>query len=1109
MMLARIVGCWVAVAASAFAAVPPAPLSAKEIAQGYREHRILVRPRAGHESDADNAENRSRMRLHRRVDTLGGIRVLELDPTDSADAAIERLKATGHYASVEPDRLRHAFSIPNDPSFSQQWSLQNTGQSGGTSGADIAATTGWSTRSDASSVILAVVDSGIRYTHEDLSANMWSNSSGYHGINAILATNVAGYNDPNDDQGHGTHVAGIAGAVGNNGVGIAGVAWKAKLMALKFIPSDGSGNVSDEIECIDYAITNGAKVINASYGSDGSSDAEMQAIARAQAHDIVFVAAAGNGTNDDGVPVNNDTTPMYPADYALDNIVAVAATNRNDVLSDFSNYGGMVDLAAPGEEITSTYNASNSSYQTFSGTSMAAPHVSGVVALLRAQFPNENYHQIINRLLRGVTKVSSLTGKTATGGRLNLAQALGTTTNTPFNDNFADRAMLTGPNARARSNNVGATLESGEPTHAGATGGHSLWWSWTASDNAQVVFDTSDSVNASGNPLDTTLAVYTGTSLAGLTAVGSNDDNAGLVTSRLTLNVTAGTTYQIAVDGKNGATGLIVLRIGSVPKNDNFANATTLTGQSATISATLLNASSESGEPRATSNAAGHSVWYSWTAPTTAHYEVSAFAPHIDTVLAVYTGSAVNALTQVASNDNGAANNSDALVGFTANAGTTYYFQVDHTTVDQSSGGDFVLTLNDSPWEAAVGDEVTSSPAVGPDGTIYFGTGSANKYDTNVYAVTATGSRRWNFATTLTGVMDATPAVSPSGVVYIGGSDKILYALDAASGAKKWSYTAGTAISSTPALASDGTVYFRDDTKLYALSSTGTLKWTFDLGSTTTGTYCSPAVGADGTIYLGTNAGAFYALKPDGTKKWSFTANDGVTTPGDGDIYTTPAIGADGTIYFANLYGTVYALTDSGTAATKKWTWSTSDHSSITSSIAIAADGTLYFAGYDHKLHALSSSGTEKWSFTLGDQVRASSPVIAVDGTVYVGCYDQLVYAVTSAGALKRTYATAKPIRSSPVIANNRLYIGCADAKLYAFDIGQGAMGSAWPMKHRNPGRTGAATTSSISIGAQPLSQSVTVGSAFALSVSATTTGTTDYQWYKDGAAIAGATSSS
>jgi outer membrane protein assembly factor BamB/subtilisin family serine protease len=1079
------------------------PLTVKELAQGHRDGAVLAMPRADlAEGDVAGAEQREGLNLTARFERVRNLRLLEFSTGETTEQAVRRLRATGRYEFVEPDRIIYARTVPNDPAFGQQWSLNNTGQSGGTVGADIGAPAAWSIQSSASGVIVAVIDSGILLTHTDLIANLWTNpspgTSGFrndlHGINATVSHLSSASGNPTDDDsvGHGTHVSGTIGAVGNNGVDISGVAWSVQLMALKFLTADGSGATSDEITCLNYAIAHGAAVINASFGSNLYSQSEFNAIQQAGQAGIIFVAAAGNDS------LSTDTGNDYPAGYLLDNIVTVAATTRTDALASYSNYGsGSVDLAAPGDQILSTINTSNTATGVLSGTSMATPHVSGSLALLKAHFPSDTYRQLINRLLRNVTKLPGLSGKVQSGGRINLAQALTSTDNRPMNDDFAARAQLAGPNVRVRASNVGASRETGEPVHGGVTGGASLWWTWTASTTSIVAFDTA------GSNFDTVLAIYTGSSLSTLQPIASNDNaSASLSTSRVLINVTAGTTYQIAVDGKNGATGTVSLQIGTVPANDNFANAQVVSGVSFVTSGFTSNATAETGEPNPTGASNGLTVWYQWTAPTTGHYVLSAFATQIDAVAAVYTGTAVNKLTTVASNDNSASYNSDSLVPFNATAGTTYYFQISNTDV---TGGDFTISLTDALWAFPAGmynaslstlptPDITSSPAVAADGTVYFGSN-----DSFVYALNADGSIKWDRSTG--DIIDmASPALGADGTVYIGSNDGYLYALNGSTGTQKWRFSATTGISSAPAIGSDGTVYFRDDTNLYALTDNGTSatkKWSVALSG---GTYCSPAIGTAGTVYVGATGGSFYAVNPNGTTKWTYTAN--------GDIYTSAAIAADGTIYFGTLSGSLYAVTDNGTSATPKWIWNTADGSSITSSPAIGTDGTIYFGGYDHKLHALSpTDGKEKWSYTAADQVRASSPAIAADGTIYFGDYDSQLYAVNPNGTLQRVYSTALLIRSSPVIANNRLYFGSTDGKLYAFNLGQNAASSVWPMFQQNAAHTARAISGAITLVTQPQSQIALVGGTLTLNV-AVSGAATGYQWSKNGVAISGATSS-
>ncbi len=1095
---------WVALAAlGAFATSSALAFTRQEVAQGFRDDLVIAKPRAEFRESTEAAESAEGLSVHRRFSRVGPIRVLRLASTETARAAIARLRASGRYEYVEPDRLLFAKATPNDPLFAQQWALANTGQSGGTIGADIGALGAWNTRTDATgnAIVVAIVDSGIRLTHADLAANLWTGSPrGNHGINAQVSSVYPKHYQPTDEDGHGTHVAGIVGAVGNNSVGTTGVAWSAKLMALRFMDSSGTGSTSDEIECIEYAIANGAKIINASYGSESYSIAEYDALKAARDAGVIVVAAAGN----DGA--DNDALTSYPSGYALDNIVAVASTNRRDELSGFSNYGsGSVDLAAPGEDILSTYHTSDSATTTLSGTSMAAPQVTGAVALLRAQFPSDTYRQTINRLLRSAKRLPALTGKVHTGARLDLAQALTSTSNLPFNDRLSEAATLAGVNVRGRASNTGATGEAGEPAHAGVAGAStSLWWSWTAPETTQVAIDTT------GSDYDTVLAIYTGATVAGLQSVASNDDaTAGQTTSRVLLAAVAGTTYRIAVAGKAGASGYTALHVGSIPANDAYTAAKTVSGNAVRVVASNRNGTREAGEPTIVDYGMGHSVWYRWTAPTTGRYSAAVHSSILDTLVGVYTGGTLATLSPLATNDDcldlgtqtSADINTDALVTFDAVAGTVYSVLVDHTNSDGTDGDSFVLTISDAIWQSPSIDEVTSSPAVASDGSVYFGS-----TDGAVYGIGSDGVRKWRYD--IGEAFDgSSPAIGSDGTIYIGANNGYLYALNPNSSSQRlrWRFSAGGPITSTPAIGADGTIYVRDDTTLYAIKNTEIAflrKWTYPLNeSTTGGTYASPTVAPDGTVYVGTTGGDFLALKDSGsiaTLKWKFTA--------DGDIYTSAAIGADGAIHFATLSGTVYALEPGGT---QRWSWSAGAGNSVTSSLAIAADGTVYFGGYDKKLHALDRRGVERWSAQLGDEVRASSPALAADGTIYLGCYDGLLYAFRDDGTLARTYPTGGRIRSSPAIAGNRLYFGSADAKIHAYDLPAGPQASAWPMFQQGALHQARGLGTATSISAQPQSRTVETGNPATFAVTASSSLALSYQWYKDGVALPGATGAS
>jgi serine protease len=367
--------------------------------------------------------------LARVSDNLGnGLFSVVLNEGVSVEHGLAYFQAQSWVRYAQPDYVVSLTRVPNDPSFTQQWGMNNTGQGGGTPGAHIGATAAWDVTTGSGRTIVAVIDTGVDYTHPDLAGNIWRNAGEIPG-NGIdddgngYVDDVYGWdwanndNNPMDDNGHGTHVAGIIGAVGNNGLGVAGVAWNVQIMALKFLNSNGTGQLSNAIKALNYAVRMGAHVSNNSYSGGGYFQAFADAIAAAGRAGHVFVAAAGNNGQ------NNDVAPTYPASYNLDNIVAVAATDRNDRLASFSNYGPTtVDIAAPGVQIYSTYRGGG--YMSMSGTSMATPFVAGAVALLRDVYPNWSYRQIIDRLVSTADPLPSLAGKVVSGGRLNLARAL-------------------------------------------------------------------------------------------------------------------------------------------------------------------------------------------------------------------------------------------------------------------------------------------------------------------------------------------------------------------------------------------------------------------------------------------------------------------------------------------------------------------------------------------------------------------------------------------------------------------------------------------------------------------------------------------------------------
>ena len=384
----------------------------------YRDDRILLQLKAGVSPAAlARFHSATKAEVLGTFAGIGGLQIVRLPAGETVPGFIAKCEQSGLVEFAEPDYLGHVFATPDDPKYldGTLWGLNNTRQNRGTAGADIDAPEAWDVLTSASNIVVAVIDTGVRYTHEDLAANMWVNTNdNSHGLNALTGTN-----DPNDDSGHGTQVAGVLGAVGNNGKGVTGVAWRIQIMACKSFNNFGVGNISATVACLDYARTNGARIINASWGFNPDSLALSNAVLAARNAGIIVVAACGNNS------INVDVTPSAPATYPFDNILSVAYTTRNDTLAANSNFGATnVDLAAPGEQIYSTFGATDTFYLAGTGTSFSAPYVAGVCALMLTKFPTETHQQIIARLLNATDPLPSLAGKCVTGGRLNLRKAL-------------------------------------------------------------------------------------------------------------------------------------------------------------------------------------------------------------------------------------------------------------------------------------------------------------------------------------------------------------------------------------------------------------------------------------------------------------------------------------------------------------------------------------------------------------------------------------------------------------------------------------------------------------------------------------------------------------
>ncbi|MGK2877907.1 MAG: S8 family peptidase [Solirubrobacterales bacterium] len=345
----------------------------------------------------------------------GGSALVNLDPGASLDGVAEALEAEDGVRYASPNFTVRASAVAADPLITDgsAWGLMR-----------VRALNAWPS-ADGNGAVVAVLDSGANAANPDLAANLWTNAAeiagnGVDDDNNGFIDDVNGADwverdgNPDDAGGHGTHVAGTIAAAAGNNFAAAGVAPGAKIMPLRFLDGNGAGNIADAIAGIDYAITNRADVINASWGGRDFSPPLRDAIARAGAAGITVVAAAGN----DGL--SNDSSPTYPAAFSLSNLIAVAASDRRDKLASFSNFGSSVDVAAPGVEVVSTEGAG---LAYMSGTSMAAPHVAGIAALARSFKPGLAPATVIASIESGVQKNSALSGKVRTGG---VADATGT-----------------------------------------------------------------------------------------------------------------------------------------------------------------------------------------------------------------------------------------------------------------------------------------------------------------------------------------------------------------------------------------------------------------------------------------------------------------------------------------------------------------------------------------------------------------------------------------------------------------------------------------------------------------------------------------------------------
>lgn len=398
-------------------------------AQNFVEGELLLKFRPGRtERESKRPLGRVGAKALERFENLGWVRV-KLPDGMGLDEGVRAFLGQPEVEAAQPNFIYRLLATPNDPSFGSLWGMTKIG-----------APTAWNLSTGSSSVVVAVIDSGIRYTHEDLASNIWVNTGETPGNSVDDDRNgyVDDYygwdfryndSDPIDENGHGTHVAGTIGAVGNNMLGVVGVNWSVKLMAVKIYSPAGTDTTSAMlINAYNYVLMMknrgvNIRVTNNSYGgcleACGFDQATKDAIDTLGSAGILNVFASGNSNQ------NLESSQFYPAGYSSPSIVSVAASDSSDTKAGFSNYGAVSsDLAAPGVGILSTYNGSNSSYVNLSGTSMATPHTAGAAALLAAVNPSLSAESLKATLMNTVDPLAAWSTLVKSGGRLNAANAL-------------------------------------------------------------------------------------------------------------------------------------------------------------------------------------------------------------------------------------------------------------------------------------------------------------------------------------------------------------------------------------------------------------------------------------------------------------------------------------------------------------------------------------------------------------------------------------------------------------------------------------------------------------------------------------------------------------
>jgi subtilisin family serine protease len=475
--------------------------AASAAAQDFVPGELIVRFQTGADRADVLAPRRAAVRRNLAVPGVSLIRLQAGDDIRRAAAALER---DPHVLYAEPNYVFHTSLIPDDPGFDNTWGLRA-----------ISAPAAWDTTTGSAAVTVAVVDTGIAAAHPDLAPNVWTNpgetangldDDGNGRVDDLHGWDFAsGDANPNDDNGHGTHVSGTIGARGNDAYGVPGVTWNVRLMPLKAADAAGTLQTAWITDALTYACAKGARIVNGSFG--GSGGATIKAAIDA-CPTTLFVFAAGN----DGT--NNDVSPKYPCAYDAANILCVAATDDFDDLADFSNYGyDSVDLAAPGVDIVSTVPGT---WAFHSGTSMASPHVAGAAALVASHRPALSPIELKNAILNGLDPVPGLLGYVGYAGRLNVNAALTAPTTTPIKPALppppppapADTTVPTDPAVASTSHvpgrpSIDSTVDmtwSGAFDYGSGIDGFSFLWDHAAATIPDTIKDAEESTGQATSP---------------------------------------------------------------------------------------------------------------------------------------------------------------------------------------------------------------------------------------------------------------------------------------------------------------------------------------------------------------------------------------------------------------------------------------------------------------------------------------------------------------------------------------------------------------------------------------------------------------------------------